>query len=167
MWGKNQSQSGKLNAAKIDTLVGKNTTVKGDVAFSGGLHIEGKIQGNVSAEDEGSILILSENGVIEGEVHVPNMVLNGLVQGDVHASQRVELAPRSRVHGNVYYNLIEMAMGAEVNGNLVHRKGGKPQLEFKGKKEEKTDKRTSDSKSGSDLQASDKAGTDTAAKAAN
>ncbi|MGD8497786.1 MAG: polymer-forming cytoskeletal protein [Chromatiales bacterium] len=129
MWGKNQSQ--KFNAAKIDTLVGRNTVIRGDVSFSGGLHIEGRVEGNVHADDDGSILILSENGSVRGEVSVPNMVLNGTVEGDVHASDQVELAPRSRVQGNVYYNLIQMAIGAEVNGNLVHRKGGKPQLEFK------------------------------------
>ena len=131
MWGKSQNQ--KFNTAKIDTLVGKNTTVTGDVSFSGGLHVEGKVCGNVQSDDDSAILVLSENGIIEGEVRVPNMVLNGTVEGDVHASERVELAIKSRVTGNVYYNLIEMAMGAEVNGNLVHRKGGKPQLEFKGK----------------------------------
>ena len=133
MWGRNtrNAQTQKFNAAKIDTLVGKHTKVEGDVKFTGGLHVEGCIEGNVIADDEDSILILSENGLIKGEVRVPNMVLNGNVEGDVHASNRVELATKSRVTGNVYYNLIEMAIGAEVNGNLVHRKGGKPQLEFK------------------------------------
>ena len=133
MWGRNtrNSQTQKFNAAKIDTLVGKHTTVHGDVKFTGGLHVEGCVEGNVIADDEDSILILSENGLVKGEVRVPNMVLNGSVEGDVHASNRVELAAKSRVTGNVYYNLIEMAIGAEVNGNLVHRKGGKPQLEFK------------------------------------
>jgi cytoskeletal protein CcmA (bactofilin family) len=129
MFGKPQNQ--KFASAKIDTLVGQNTVVRGDIAFSGGLHVEGRVEGNVVAEDDRSILILSENGSIKGEVRVPNMVLNGTVEGDVHASEQVELATRSRVKGNVYYNLIQMAMGAEVNGNLVHRKGGKPQLEFK------------------------------------
>ena len=133
MWGRNtrNTQTQKFNAAKIDTLVGKHTRVEGDVKFTGGLHVEGCIEGNVIGDDEDSILILSENGLIKGEVKVPNMVLNGNVEGDVHASNRVELATKSRVSGNVYYNLIEMAIGAEVNGNLVHRKGGKPQLEFK------------------------------------
>lgn len=136
MWGKNQSQ--KFNSAKIDTLVGRNTVIRGDVNFSGGLHIEGRVEGNVHADDDGSILILSENGSVQGEVMVPNMVLNGTIEGDVHASEQVELAPRSRVKGNVYYNLIQMAIGAEVNGNLVHRKGGKLQLEFKGAKPQET-----------------------------
>ena len=67
------------------------------------------------------MLTVSEKGRIEGDVRVPNLILNGAVQGDVYASERVELASHARVTGNVYYNLIEMAMGAEVNGNLVHR----------------------------------------------
>ena len=52
---------------------------------------------------------------------MPNVVVNGTVIGDVHALAHVELAAQARVHGNVYYSLIEMAMGAEVNGNLVHQ----------------------------------------------
>ena len=48
------------------------------------------------------------------------VVLNGVVIGDVHGGEHVELASKARVAGNVYYNLIEMAVGAEVNGKLVH-----------------------------------------------
>ena len=93
----------------------------GDVRFSGGLHVDGTVKGNVVAdEDASSVLTLSESGTIEGEVRVPNVVLNGTVIGDVHARQHIELASNARITGNVYYSLIEMAMGAEVNGNLVH-----------------------------------------------
>ncbi len=117
MFGKKQ----KFSSAKIDTLVGKNTVITGDLEFKGGLHVDGKIIGNVIAE-EGSmaVIILSENGFIEGEVKVPNMVLNGKIIGDVFGSNRVELASKSRINGSVYYNLIEMAIGAEVNGGLIH-----------------------------------------------
>ncbi|MEJ2554567.1 MAG: polymer-forming cytoskeletal protein, partial [Gammaproteobacteria bacterium] len=89
------------------------------------------VTGNVTAEDDASMLILSENGQINGEVHVPNQVINGMVEGDVYASEHIELATKARIQGNVYYNLIEMAVGAEINGNLVHQKGGKPKLEYK------------------------------------
>ncbi len=128
-----------FSAARIDTLVGQDTEIKGDLVFSGGLHVDGKINGNVMAE-EGStaILILSEFGKIEGEVKVPNMVLNGEIVGDVYGSVRVELAPKSRIKGSVYYNVIEMAIGAEVNGNLVHQPQGSQQpkrLEDKSKGE--------------------------------
>ncbi len=92
----------------------------GDVHFSGGLHIDGTIEGNVIAEGEDSLVTTSEKGRIEGNVHVHNIVLSGEVIGDVYALKHIELAPNARVTGNVYYNLIEMAGGAEVNGSLIH-----------------------------------------------
>ena len=113
--------SKKRKSNRIDTLVGQHTVVQGDVRFSGGLHIDGTIKGNVIAENDGvSMLSLSENGTIEGEVNVPYLVLNGVVIGDVHGSEHVELSSKARINGNVYYNLIEMAIGAEVHGKLVH-----------------------------------------------
>ena len=65
-------------------------------------------------------------GVVEGAVAVPNVILNGTVNGDILAHERVELGATAKVTGNVYYNLIEMEMGAEINGKLIHepRKGG-------------------------------------------
>lgn len=115
----------RFSAARIDTLVGQGTVVNGDLVFTGGLHVDGTINGNVVAEQGSTaILILSEYGHIEGEVKVPNMVLNGEIVGDVYGSTRVELAPKSRIKGSVYYNLIEMAIGAEVNGGLVHQPQG-------------------------------------------
>jgi cytoskeletal protein CcmA (bactofilin family) len=111
----------KVRTTKIDTLVGRRSEMLGDVKFAGGLHVDGTIKGNVAAEeDPSSVLTLSETGTIEGDVRVPNVVLNGTVIGDVHARQHIELAANARITGNVYYSLIEMAMGAEVNGNLVH-----------------------------------------------
>ena len=111
----------RIRSAKIDTLIGRKSVMLGDVRFAGGLHVDGTVKGNVLAEeDDVSVLTLSESGTIEGEVRVPNVVLNGTVIGDVHAKQHIELASNARITGDVYYNLIEMAMGAEVNGNLVH-----------------------------------------------
>ena len=126
MWGKNKSKS-----TKIETLIGTAMEIQGDLIFSGGLHVDGKIIGNVIAEEDShSMLVLSDQGQIEGEVRVPFVVLNGVVIGDVYASERVELSSHGQVKGNVYYNLLEMAMGAEVNGNLVHCKDEKKLLEY-------------------------------------
>lgn len=119
MWGSNKKPK---QTAHIDSLIGQNTEIHGDVIFSGGLHVDGRVKGCVVAEKgEDSVLTLSERGTIEGEVKVPNVVVNGSIIGDLHASGHVELAAQARVHGNVYYSLIEMAMGAEVNGKLMHK----------------------------------------------
>ena len=114
----------------VDTLVGANSKVNGDLHFEGGCHVDGTVKGNVSADPESdSALSISEDGNVEGGVTVPYVVLHGIVRGDVCAAQRVELGPTARVIGNVYYNLIEMAIGAEINGKLVHQPEGPALLE--------------------------------------
>ena len=119
----------KRKSANIDTLVGSNTRVSGDVEFSGGFHVDGYIKGNIQSEESTeSVLSISEHGTVEGSVAVPHVVLNGTVKGDVSAKERVELGTTARVIGNVYYNLIEMAIGAEINGKLIHQPAGAPKL---------------------------------------
>ena len=132
MFGRN-----KRKQNHIDSLVGPNTCVSGDLIFDGGCHIDGTVKGNVPAEpDSTSSLSISEDGTVEGGVAVPYVQLNGIVRGDVFASQRVELGPTARVIGNVYYNLIEMAIGAEINGKLVHQPEGQVPLLESGEKTE-------------------------------
>lgn len=112
---------GKKKHAAINTLVGADARVFGDVEFSGGFLVDGRVIGNVrSVDDEHAMLSVSERGSVEGTVVAPHILLNGTVQGDVFATERVELGPKSRVVGNVQYKLIEMAIGAEVNGKLIH-----------------------------------------------
>ncbi len=119
MFGNSNAKSGP--ATSVDTLIGRQTEILGDVHFTGGLHVDGKIKGKVLAQgDKMSSLSVSENGAVEGDVRVPNIVLNGSVVGDVHASQKITLAAKARVTGNVYYRIIEMEGGAMVNGQMVH-----------------------------------------------
>ena len=113
----------------VETLIGSNTTINGDVHFTGGCHVDGTVKGSVTADlESASALSVSEDGHVDGGVTVPYVVLNGIVKGDVCASQRVELGATARVIGNVYYNLIEMAIGAEINGKLVHQPEGQVPL---------------------------------------
>jgi cytoskeletal protein CcmA (bactofilin family) len=116
-----QGKKPKRASTKVDTIIGQQTRIEGNVHFSGGLHIDGQVKGGVIAEaDSTSVLTVSEHGSIEGDVRVPTVILNGSVTGDVRSAERIELAAKARVDGDVYYNLIEMAMGAAVNGSLVH-----------------------------------------------
>jgi cytoskeletal protein CcmA (bactofilin family) len=111
----------KFRAPKITTVIGRDTELHGDVKFHGGLHVDGVIIGNVTGgTDERCTLILSESGSIEGDVRVAHVILNGTISGDVYVSERAELASQARVAGTLYYHLLEMSIGAEVNGQLVH-----------------------------------------------
>jgi cytoskeletal protein CcmA (bactofilin family) len=113
--------------AAIDTLIGAKTRINGDVEFVGGFHLDGYINGNVKCEvGGGATLSVSEQGCIEGSVVAPNIVLNGIVKGDIEASDRVELGPKARVLGSVSYTTIETAVGAQINGKLIHRSKAGP-----------------------------------------
>src|SRR5580658_8583321 len=114
----------KDSIGPIDTLVGKNSSVKGDIEFFGGLHVDGRVYGSVrAASGADASLSVSEDGVIEGSVEARNVVLNGRVNGDIMATQRVVLGAKARVRGDVHYGAIEMAQGAEISGRLVPRNG--------------------------------------------
>ena len=108
------------NAARVDTLIGRSARIQGDVEFSGGLHIDGRVTGNVRVVpgDTASVSV-SEHGVIEGSIEAPQVVLNGTVNGDIVAAERVVLGAKARVRGNVSYGVIEMALGAEITGRLI------------------------------------------------
>ncbi len=111
----------KSKIEKGVTLVAANTEVQGNLSFQDQLYINGKVVGNVVSEQETSAVVISEEGVLHGEIHVPNVVINGRVAGDVYASNRLELAKNAHVTGNLYYNLVEMHLGARVEGQLVHQ----------------------------------------------
>ncbi|PCJ16232.1 MAG: cell shape determination protein CcmA [Gammaproteobacteria bacterium] len=116
MLGKN-----KTNVDKIGTLISAEVELQGDLYFKGGVQIEGRVIGNIIAEEGvAAKLCITEEGYVEGEIRVPKVIINGQVKGDVYSNDHVELAAKARVTGNVHYNLIEMVMGAEVNGNLMH-----------------------------------------------
>jgi cytoskeletal protein CcmA (bactofilin family) len=112
----------KEGIGPIDTLVGKNASVQGDIEFFGGLHVDGRVFGSVrAASGADASLSVSEDGVIDGSVEARNVVLNGRVNGDIMATERVVLGAKARVHGDVHYGVIEMAHGAEISGRLVPR----------------------------------------------
>jgi cytoskeletal protein CcmA (bactofilin family) len=108
---------GKRSAQRIDTLVSSTVHLQGDLVFSGGMHLEGHIRGNVSSAD--GMLSVSEHGLIEGTVDVPRVELQGQVMGNIHAREQLSLGPRALVQGDVAYGALQMAVGATVNGRLL------------------------------------------------
>lgn len=105
--------------AEVNTLIGASTTLQGDINFSGVMRVDGEIQGNIVGEKSKSILILSDNGKITGELKVDNLIVNGTIEGNVYIGEKIELYPSAKITGDVHYNLLEMEVGAEVNGRMI------------------------------------------------
>ena len=102
------------------TLIAPGTKVEGDVHFDNQLFVKGEVRGNVVADKPEAKLIVSPEGLVAGEIKAPTVVVNGRVEGDVHATVRLELATGAQVKGDLFYALIEMQLGAQVQGRLVH-----------------------------------------------
>jgi cytoskeletal protein CcmA (bactofilin family) len=103
------------------TLISRDTVIVGDIHFSGNLDVEGLVQGNIVAKPEKDACVrVVEKGRVEGDISAPKVIVNGSIEGDVHAGVHLELAAKARVQGNVFYTLVEMAVGSEVNGSLQH-----------------------------------------------
>lgn len=114
------NNSGVSGTTTVETLIGRQTEIHGDIRFAGGLHVDGTIKGSVTgAADKAASLSISEFGVIEGDVRVSTVIINGTVIGDVRTSERLVLNSKARVNGNVYYKVLQMEPGAMINGQLV------------------------------------------------
>lgn len=117
MFGKQQSKPQN----RIDSLIGIETRVDGDLNFTGGLRIDGEVNGNVSAvPGKPSTLVLSEHGRINGNINVMHLVVNGEVNGAVQVGEYLELQVKAKVTGDVCYKALEMQLGAIVEGKLMH-----------------------------------------------
>lgn len=103
----------------IDTLVGRQAVFKGDLEFTGGLRVDGRVEGNVIAVDKSSAtVVVSESGEVKGSIDAPHVIVNGAINGNIKSCGRVELQAKSRINGDVHYRAVEMALGAAINGNL-------------------------------------------------
>lgn len=116
----NKQNKGAAGRQIVQCLVGQNIELQGDIIISGGLHIDGKVTGDITVRDgDAARLTLSATGVIDGNVSVNDADINGIIKGDVYARGTVTLYPDSRVDGDVHYESLEIKRGALVNGRLI------------------------------------------------
>jgi cytoskeletal protein CcmA (bactofilin family) len=111
-----------VQQTKLATLIAHDVRLTGDLQFSEGLRMDGHVKGNVSgAPGAQTLLVLSDRGSIEGNVHGYDVVVNGRIVGDLIAEHFVELQANAYVTGNIYYQQLRMDCGASVDGKLTRR----------------------------------------------
>lgn len=132
MFNNNSNRKNRQPSGPADTsLIARGTTIRGDIRFTGSLHLDGQVEGAVLA-DAGSnaVLTVSEVGHVVGDIQVPHAVIDGTVVGNIHVTDRLELAAQARVQGDISYAVLEMAAGAQVNGKFSHQGGTEAQRQL-------------------------------------
>jgi cytoskeletal protein CcmA (bactofilin family) len=112
-----------IKMAALSTLVAEDVEITGDLVFSSGMRVDGRVRGDVTgrAADSGTptLLVLSAKGRIEGSLRTGDAVINGTVVGDLDIEHRLELQSDARVIGTIRYRQLQMDVGATVQGQLV------------------------------------------------
>jgi cytoskeletal protein CcmA (bactofilin family) len=110
----------KKKQPPLNSLIAGGTLLTGDMSFSEGLRVECQVTGNLSAQESSpSILVIAETAVVDGEVRADHIIINGVVNGAVHAKMLLELQPKARIRGDVFYGALEMHEGALIDGRLT------------------------------------------------
>jgi cytoskeletal protein CcmA (bactofilin family) len=110
---------GKKKQPPIKSLIAPGTRIDGNLTFQDGLRVDGDVVGDIRASSESpSILVVSEEASVTGEIHADHVIINGHVTGPVHALELLELQPKARIHGDVSYKALEMHQGATIEGQL-------------------------------------------------
>ena len=116
-------QAARVQRTVVDTLIAPGVIVQGHVVFRGVLCVEGVIRGDVTAEEgQAATLIIAEQGLVEGKISVPTVIIQGALNGNVQASERVELAAQARVQGDIHYQVVQIEVGAQLTGACVYCK---------------------------------------------
>lgn len=128
MFNKETTTSNNISSntpSQLDTLLGKNTKITGDISFSGVLVLDGTVNGSLLGTKNDDVLTINESGMVDGKIEVANVIVNGTVKGDIIVSGKIEVASKASIEGNVYYQNIEMETGARINGQLIYQEADK------------------------------------------
>ena len=97
------------------SVIGADVTIKGDIHASADLHVDGKIEGDISCTS----LVQGEASEIHGAVQAESARLAGRVNGSITARELVILKS-ARIEGDVNYDALTIEQGAEVEGRFAH-----------------------------------------------
>ena len=111
-----RKRAGIVQPAGKTTFIAGDTELRGNLRFSGAVKVEGRVIGNIDAE-EGAVSV-GQEGYVEGIIRAPSVLVNGVIVGDVHAFEHLQLDAEARVDGDLYYRFMEMVSGAQINGQL-------------------------------------------------
>ena len=105
---------------KINTLIGSDIVIKGDIIYNGTVHVEASVEGSlISSKNKESKLYINKSSVIRGFVDASNVAINGTVYGNVYVYDLLQLGSDAFIKGNIFYKSIEMEVGAKIDGRLV------------------------------------------------
>ena len=120
------------NVEKLESLIGAWADFQGELVVKGTLRIDGLVQGLVNAD----CVVLSETGVIKGEVKGGKIIIGGKVEGSLWAQEIVEIKAKGKVQGDIFTNKLSVIEGGEFNGKIEMKREESKDLDLEAKNQE-------------------------------
>jgi len=117
------------NPEKMESFVGSNARIKGEMTVEGTLRLDGTIEGGLNAD----CVILSEKALVKGDIAAQKIVIGGTVEGNLRAKGLVEIQPKGRVLGGVFTQKLSVIEGGEINGKIEMKMEESPIVDFEAK----------------------------------
>ena len=103
---------------KLETFLGMNSSLKGELNVRGTLRIDGTVEGQLDSD----YVILSETGEVKGEIKAKKILIGGKMDGNVRAQELVEIKSKGKVLGDIFTPKLAIIEGAELNGKVEMKK---------------------------------------------
>jgi cytoskeletal protein CcmA (bactofilin family) len=103
-----------VSASNTMNVIGKGTTITGDIDTSNDIRIDGKLEGNLFCKAK---VILGSSAVLEGNLSAVHAELSGEVIGKVEVSEMLTLKNSSTIHGDINTGKLIIEAGAKFNGS--------------------------------------------------
>ncbi|MGO9950723.1 MAG: bactofilin family protein [Dissulfurispiraceae bacterium] len=113
---------------KLESVIGINSELKGDITVSGTLRIDGKLTGNITA----GWIVVGEQAFVKGDLVASGIVVGGRIEGILKADDVVELKPTSHLYGDIYSKKLVIAEGGVFMGRSFTQGNDAKLIDFSG-----------------------------------
>jgi cytoskeletal protein CcmA (bactofilin family) len=103
---------------KLEVIIGNDTIIKGEISSKGTVRIDGRFEGNVTADS----IIVGGDGTILGDIATKSLIAAGRITGNVHSTESVEIQPKGEVCGDIYTQRLTVADGGVFEGRSYMQK---------------------------------------------
>lgn len=114
---------------KLESIIGGQTEVTGDLNVKGTLQVDGLVKGQVKAD----CVLLTESSRVQGDITANKIIVSGRVEGNLRAEEGIEIMPKGKVIGDVVTKKISVAEGGELNGKVLMSERDPKVIKLEGK----------------------------------
>lgn len=113
MFGSIRKQVDETIKHDIETIIGKNTVIKGEISGTGNLRIDGLVEGSISSE---GCVVIGEAGTVNGDIKANTLNVSGQVNGNADISGNLAIAASGQLIGDVKVGSFNIAQGGVFKG---------------------------------------------------